>query len=402
MKILMVTEFFPTGKDLRFSGGVEARTYFVAKHLAKKHQVCVITSRDLTSPKVEKMFGFTVYRTGPRRSYIATAGDLLKRIYFIKDAISFGTTLDIEIVDGANFITHFIAKMIARNKKIPIISWYPDVWVNSWIKNVGIYGIFGEILERLNLFLGFNSYIAISKETAKKLKKHIKGKINVIPCGVDQKEFTTPAKKFETPTIICISRLAKYKNLRTLILAFAHLTTKLASVRLIIVGSGPNYNNLKNLTKGLKIDSKVKFLSNISRKELVRLVKSSHIFSLPSLVEGFGIATIEACCAGLPYVNSDIPTHREVTNNAKGGFLVDPQEPRLFSKRFYELFNDGALYKKKSLEAKKLAQNYDWRTITQKTEKIYIDLYTKNTQLRKNGIASKVPNRNKGHFRSGL
>src|SRR3989344_527350 len=313
MKILMVTEFFPTGKDLRFSGGVEARTYFVAKHLAKKHQVCVITSRDLTSPKVEKMFGFTVYRTGPRRSYIA-----------------------------------------------------------------------------------------ISKETAKKLKKHIKGKINVIPCGVDQKEFTTPAKKFETPTIICISRLAKYKNLRTLILAFAHLTTKLASVRLIIVGSGPNYNNLKNLTKGLKIDSKVKFLSNISRKELVRLVKSSHIFSLPSLVEGFGIATIEACCAGLPYVNSDIPTHREVTNNAKGGFLVNPQEPGLFSKRFYELFNDGALYKKKSLEAKKLAQNYDWSTITQKTEKIYIDLYTKNTQLRKNGIASKVPNRNKGHFRSGL
>src|SRR3989338_7123115 len=80
MKILMVTEFFPTGKDLRFSGGVEAGTYFVAKHLAKKHQVCVITSRDLTSPKVEKMFGFTVYRTGPRRSYIATAGDLLKRI----------------------------------------------------------------------------------------------------------------------------------------------------------------------------------------------------------------------------------------------------------------------------------------------------------------------------------
>ena len=31
----MITEFFPTGKDLKFSGGVEARTFFVAKYLAK-------------------------------------------------------------------------------------------------------------------------------------------------------------------------------------------------------------------------------------------------------------------------------------------------------------------------------------------------------------------------------
>src|SRR3989344_2183550 len=122
MKILLISEFFPTGKDLKFSGGVEARTFYLAKYLARKHQICVITSRGLTSPKVEKMFNFTVYRVGPRRSYMATVGGLSKRIYFIKDAISFGTTLDIEVVDGSNFITHFIAKIIAKRKKIPSVA----------------------------------------------------------------------------------------------------------------------------------------------------------------------------------------------------------------------------------------------------------------------------------------
>ena len=142
MKILLISEFFPTGKDLKFSGGVEARTFFIAKHLAKKHQIYVIASRSLTSPKVEKMFGFTVYRVGPRRSYMATVGDLLKRIYFVKDAISFGTTLDIEVIDGSNFISHLITKVIAKRKKIPSVAWYPDVWIGSWFKNAGFLGIF--------------------------------------------------------------------------------------------------------------------------------------------------------------------------------------------------------------------------------------------------------------------
>ena len=374
MKILLISEFFPTGKDLKFSGGVEARTFYLAKYLARKHQICVITSRGLTSPKVEKMFNFTVYRVGPRRSYMATVGGLSKRIYFIKDAISFGTTLDIEVVDGSNFITHFIAKIIAKRKKIPSVAWYPDVWVGSWINNAGFWGIFGEILERLNLILGFDSYIAISKQTAQKLKGRIKGRIYTVPCGIDHKEFKTSLKKFPKPTIICVSRLAKYKNLRTLILAFAHLSTRLKEVRLIIVGTGPEYHNLKNLTKALKINSKVQFLFNLPRKELIRLIKSS----LPSLVEGFGIATIEACCAGLPYVNSDIPAHREVTNNSKGGFMVDPREPLLFSKRFYELLTRKTLYNQKSKQAKQLAGIYSWQKVAKYTEEVYKSTVSRN------------------------
>ena len=374
MKILLVSEFFPTGKDLKFSGGVEARTFFIAKHLAKKHQIYVIASRSLTSPKVEKMFGFTVYRVGPRRSYMATVGDLLKRIYFVKDAISFGTTLDIEVIDGSNFISHLITKVIAKRKKIPSVAWYPDVWIGSWFKNAGFLGIFGEILERLNLFLGSDSYIAISRETAKKLKKQVKGKINVIPCGVDPKEFATSTEKFENPTIICISRLAGYKNLKTLIFAFAHLSTKIKNARLIIIGTGPEYKNLRNLAKALKITPKVKFLANLPRKDLIKLIKSSHIFSLPSLVEGFGISTIESASAGLPYIISDIAVHREVTKGGRGGFLADSHDPLSFSKRFYELLSNRNLYIEKSHEALQLAKFYNWDKIARDTEKVYRDL----------------------------
>ncbi|OGE03728.1 hypothetical protein A3B51_00625 [Candidatus Curtissbacteria bacterium RIFCSPLOWO2_01_FULL_41_18] len=371
MKILLITEFFPTGKNLKFSGGVEARTFFIAKYLAEKHEVAVLAARLNGTPAKEKMFGFTIFRIGPKRDYTATVGNILMRIKFIKNAIDFGKSLDADIIDGGNYICHFIAKQISIYKKIPAVAWYPDIWLNAWIKNTGFYGLIGEFLERLNLSQGFDAYIAISKETANKLKKYANNGLQVIPCGIDQKEFALTSKKFNNPTIICVSRLIKYKNLKTLIFAFAHLNTMLPTSRLIIIGSGPEEKSLKNLAKSLNISSKVKFLSNLTRSQLISLYKSSHVFCLPSLVEGFGIATIEAAAAGLPYVNSDIPIQKEVTRNGQGGFLVDPKKPLAFSQKFYKLLTKPHLYQEKSTQAKHLSANYQWQVIAQKTESVY-------------------------------
>jgi glycosyltransferase involved in cell wall biosynthesis len=371
MKILLVSEFFPAGKDLKFSGGVEARTFFVAKHLAQRHKVTVITSRLKGSKKSEKMFGFQIIRVGNQRDYVASTGNLIARVKFIKDAVSVGKSKPADVVEGTNYISHFIARRIGTYQKIPVVFWYPDVWIGSWFKNTGVIGIFGEILERINLALGASAYIVISKQTENKLKKFVKSKLSVIYCGVDTDEFKVRHKKYSTPTIICVSRLAKYKNIKTLILAFAYLTTKLKKVNLIIVGTGPQSESFRKLTKALNIGSKVKFYSNLPRLELVKMYKSSHLFSLPSRVEGFGIATIEAAAAGLPYVNSDIDIQKEITQNSQGGFLVNPNEPIMFAEKFSDLLTNKNLYQEKIKEAKNLAKNYNWGKIARQTEIVY-------------------------------
>jgi len=374
MKILLICEFFPVGKDLKFSGGVEARTFFVAKYLAKKHKVTVLTSRLYQTSKEEKKLGFKIVRVGKQRDYKATAGNIINRIRFIFSSIKEAQKYQADIVEGTNFVTHFVAKRISVRKKIPVVFWYPDVWTGSWINNVGLIGIFGEVLERINIFFKANAYIAISKTTADKLKNKVRGKIRIIYCGVDPAEFNLKPKKFDTPTIISVSRLAKYKNLRTIILAFALLAKRIQKINLLIIGNGPQKSSLLALTKNLKIENKVKIYSNVSRKELVRLYKSSHIFSLPSKVEGFGIVTIEAAQCGLPYVNSNLEIQKEITKNSKGGFLVNPDSPLMFAQKFERLLNDNNLYLRKSQEAKKLAQNYRWDQISRQTELVYESL----------------------------
>ena len=371
MKILMLSEYFPSGKDLKFSGGVEARNFFVSKHLAKKNKVTIIASNIYGQKKREYSFGVNIIRVGAKRKYNATTGSLIDRIIFIKEAVNKGKTLDVDVVEGTNYITHLIAKRISKAKNIPSVAWYPDVWIGSWVKNAGAHGLFGEILERFNLIQSFDAYIAISEETSKKLAKFVKKEINVIGCGIETEKSKRQTKKNTVSTIICVSRLTKYKNVKTLIFAFANLSLILKNSALIIVGSGPELNNLKKLSEKLKINNKVKFYSNLPRTDLINLYQSSHIFTLPSTVEGFGIATIEASSFGLPYVNANIPVQEEITKSGQGGFLVNPDSPLEYSQKFYKLLTDHKLYSKKSQEARSLAKSYDWQKISRETEKVY-------------------------------
>ena len=258
MKILLVTEFFPTGRDLRFSGGVEARTYYVAKYLAKNHKVFILASLSPGTKSREKISNIDVLRVGPKRVYTASVGHFASRLKYIKNAVEVGTSINADIVEGGNYISHFIAKSISLRKNIPAVAWYPDVWLGDWLKNAKFYGIFGEILERYNLFRGFDAYIAISKKTQTLLSKYTKKKIHLIYCGVDHQEFSKNEKKSQNHTILCISRLASYKNIKTLVLACAHLSRSYPDTILQIVGEGPEEKNLKSLVGNLKITNKDK------------------------------------------------------------------------------------------------------------------------------------------------
>jgi len=383
MKILLVSDFFPRGKDLKFSGGVEARTFFLAKNLSKNHQVTVICTRQQNTKPSEKMFGFKILRVSPEISYNSgapSAFEAPKRLAFIIHAIKAGKQLDIDIVDGGNFNDHFIAKRIADGKNIPAVFWYPDVFIGQWIKTSGFLGgIVGFLLEKINLFFSADLFIAISKVTMNKLivAGVDKAKVVTIPCGVEPNEFKQKVEKSKVPQIICISRLVSYKRVKDLIFAFALVERVLKEVRLVIVGNGPQKKELINLAKELNLLNKITFLENLSRQNLIKKIQESHIFALPSAVEGFGIATIESAAAGVPYVVSDISVFKEVTKNGQGGLLFNLGSPTDLAAKIKKLLVDKNLYQKKSEEVLGLSKIYDWSKIALATEKVYKSLIPK-------------------------
>lgn len=372
MKILIVSEFFPTGNDLRFSGGVEARNFYVARELANKHKVTILTSRQKDSKESESLFGIDVIRLGKPQKYHAASSNAFARLLFIKSAIKKAENIEADIVEGTNFVTHFIARQIAAKKNIPSVAWYPDVWVGSWFKNAGVIGIFGEILERINLKRGFDAYIAISSQTKSKLLKFTDKKIFTIACGIDQKEFAQTSGK-KDHVILSVARLTKYKNIKNLILAYALLSKEDNKLSLTIVGRGPQEKELKTMVKNLKL-KKVSFISNLKRQDLVGLYKKSELFCLPSVVEGFGISVIESAAANTPYVVSDNQIFKEVTENFQGGLSSDANDPYDIKQKLASLLRNKPFYLKKQKEGSALSKLYSWGKIAIETEKVYKSL----------------------------
>lgn len=379
MKILIITEYFPSSEKCDIKGGVEARAFYLAKNLAKKHEVTVITSFDAGTVQNETISGINVIRCGKKRKY-SQGGNFVDRVSFISSAIKIGKRLDLDIVDGYNFISYISAYKISKFLHIPRVATYHDVWLGEWIKNVGlINGIMGELLERYILSKKWDKFIAVSKYTKQKLKNNgiRKDNISVIYNGINLEKYVQSNDKEEN-TVCYVGRLVKYKKVDDLINAINIVRTDIPNIKLNIIGSGPEEKNLKKLVIEKNLENNVKFLGFLkSHSEVMDYLKHAKVFSLPSIVEGFGMVTIEAIACGTPYVNSKIPPTVEITRNGLGGILYEPENTLELSDSIKSLLKDDKLYLKKQTECKTLSKNYDWNGLSNSLENEYLKIISK-------------------------
>lgn len=385
MKLLLLSEFFPRSEKGEITGGVEARNFYLAKYF--KGEIITFASKDNDSEKDAKIFCAKVKRLGFAYGYTQKTS-LIKRFIFAFSCI-FHASKDFDIVEGTNFFTHFAAIMIGKMHKKQIVLWYPDVWVGEWVKNVGASGIFGEILERINLKLGKNAkYISISKSTKEKLIKHgiPESNIAVIPCGVDEEEISRIRNgrdhslqiKFD---FVVVNRLVGYKNTDLIIKTISIFVgaEHCSAPRLLIVGDGPEKENLEKLIAKNDIKKNVAIISKIeNHEELMRQILSARVFVSASLVEGFNIAAVEAASLGLPCLLSDIPAHQEHEKNLRGCLIF--KNAKDLENKMKNLLEETKLHDKLSTLNKENSKNYFWKNIGEKTSSFYQNiLKTKNS-----------------------
>lgn len=355
MNILLVTEFFPDQKLPVFSGGVQARTFFVVKHLKKKHDIEILS---LSSGRIE-----------------ATTTSLLPRFLNTLKVVRFNPKNKPDLIEASNVSTYLPAYILAKRLRVPAIAWVPDVLGKDWSKNFSPpVAQAGKLLENIALKLSWDQVIAMSRATRKKLvaKGVKKENVSVVYGGVEYEPLANlKTKKFNRATITAIARLLPYKRLNDLIDAVVILRETNPKIQCLIIGEGTEYQNLKSQISNLKLKNNIRLLGNLPYSETIKTLKRSHLFCLPSIIEGFGIVTVEAMAAGVPYVNSRIAATLEITENGKGGLLFEPQNPRDLASKLRTLLSDRKIYEKKQQEGLKLAKRFDWAIIARKTEAVY-------------------------------
>ncbi len=365
MKIAMVTEYLAP-KDKPYFGGVDARTINLATNLAKDNEVHIITTFMEGTERIEKYDDVTIHRVGKKRKF-TQRGDFLQRIKFNSAVASEILKLRPDVVDASGFVSYAGSYKGAKKIKVPAVVTVHEVWQGEWVQNMGlINGLAGHFLEKHYLKYPFDEYIAVSKFTKEKLIEKIgiaKEKIAVVYNGIDLDlyESTTVDEKYANPTIVTVCRLVAYKRVDDLIRALKILKLDFPEIQLKIIGTGPKENYLRILSRDLGLEDNVNFLGKIrDTREMIKILKKSHVFALPSIAEGFGMVIIEAMACGLPYVASDIPPIREVTNGGIGGLLCKPKNCEDLALKIKKLLSGESLRTDILKNVDKHIVKYDW------------------------------------------
>lgn len=195
-------------------------------------------------------------------------------------------------------------------------------------------------------------------------------KTKVVPNPIMKPEIIISSnKKKENYRIISVGRLAKVKQYDALIKVFKIINSKVPNTELYIYGEGSERNKLTKLISDLDLESKV-FLPG-KTKEVYKELRTSDIYLMTSLQEGFPNALGEAMAIGLPVVAFECHEGlRDIVSHGTNGFLVQPNDIVEMANKTILLLENEDFRKEVSKEAVKIADKFSMKKIIDIWDKI--------------------------------
>jgi len=168
------------------------------------------------------------------------------------------------------------------------------------------------------------------------------------------------------PWLLTVARLDFHKGIDTVIRALPVIRVAFPAARYAVAGIGSRRDSLEALVGELGLGDAVRFLGFVPDDELPALYNAADVFVLASrrydlLVEGFGIAIVEASASGLPVIASRSGGIPEAVREGETGFLVDPDDPAAVAAMAVRLLGDDALRRRMGAAGRAAVEtHYNW------------------------------------------
>ena len=353
----------------KWAGGAEVYIQELAKRWVEEgHTVTIFCGNDGKSPRHEVIDGVEVIRRGG--FYFVYVWAFLYYILKLRD--KYDVILDSE--NGLPFFTPLYAK-----QKVYLLIHH----VHQEVFRTSLRPPFSWLAQFLELkvmpFVYRNTQtITVSPSSKQQILKHklTKDEPLIIYNGVDLTKFV-PGRKHVHPVVLYLGRLQSYKSLHVFIKAAKKILKEVPNAEFIIAGEGGQKNQLQKLANSLDIASKVTFTGRVTQEQKVELMQKAWVFVNPSMMEGWGITTIEANACGTPTVASKVPGLKDSIKDQETGFLVEYNNDTEFARKIVEIIRNKPLRKKLSANAIAWAKEFDWS----KSANISINLFLRETKI---------------------
>jgi glycosyltransferase involved in cell wall biosynthesis len=189
--------------------------------------------------------------------------------------------------------------------------------------------------------------------------ERLRGRIRVIPHGISMKNFFPAESKHNNSPfqILFVGFLGETKGADLLPDIFQKAATAIPDAFLTIVGDGPLRPALVDEFERRRLQSKVGFRGSIPSNQTAEIMRASDVLLLPTNLEGFGLAIVEAMMSGVvPVVSRLNGITDQLVQHNETGILVTPRDIEGFAGALDRIHRDRGLLQTMSHEAQKAAE----------------------------------------------
>jgi glycosyltransferase involved in cell wall biosynthesis len=361
-------------------GGIENHVDSLCTALSKKkiYVLNIISNRSFTFKKKIKK-NFEVVSLPSFFKIFSTAFNIFLPFYVYKKIIF--NKFKIIHIHHPDPLSHLTLLFIPKRIKI-VLTWHSDIVAYKFL-----YFFYKPLLinflSKVDVIVVATPKHISSSDILKNPK--FKDKIKIVPYGIDIKYLNS--KKFQEASkdirdkykknflIFTLSRHVYYKGIVYLIKAMYQTSNCV----LLIGGTGPDTNKLKNLVKNMNLKKKVIFTGFIHRDKLPPYFHASDVFCLPSTEksEAFGIAMAEAMACSKPIITTNLGTGMNSVCSNKTGITVEAKNSMALSKAIIKLQTSKTLRETYAKNAgKRIGRLYTHDIMRDRTISIYKSLIT--------------------------
>lgn len=258
-------------------------------------------------------------------------------------------------------IPHSIAALLAKQmlqntRPLPFITTLHGTDITLVGTDRSYFPITKFSIEQSNGITSISEYLRRQTVAVFGVRNHIRVIKNFVNCQIYRPdEHKTEALRYAPggeKLLIHLSNFRPVKRVLDCIRVLAEVR-KEAPAHLLMVGDGPERSPAEHLARELGVHSHVSFLGKQDHVE--RLIPAAHVLLMPSEMEAFGLAALEAMACGVPPVATCVGGVPELITHGVNGYLEAMGDISAQAARVSELLTDETLFRRMSRAARQTA-----------------------------------------------
>jgi len=221
-----------------------------------------------------------------------------------------------------------------------------------------------------------------------------RGKVHVIPCGVDPTVFR-PMRQADAREalgrdqceriVLFVGRIEQIKGidvlLRSLGLLFFRHPELRNDVCLLVVGGALDPGDdapetekiveLRRLVHQHRMEANVSFVGSLDQPTLALYYAAADVCAVPSLTESFGLVALEAMACGTPVVGTRVGGLQTLIEDGESGLLVPAGDYQALAESMAQVLTDPRLRMHLAHGARDRAEHYTWRSVGERIDAMY-------------------------------